>query len=258
MSLFLYSRQKKRCSCCLRVSVLSAVCLSAGHAFADDLSLQLGLGAAYQSSYVLGEDDVMTAVPFFAMEYGPWSLSTDGLAFTLPISLVRSVSIGLSGRSAPYDLTRNDRLSNLEERDDAADLSLTLSEWSPYGTLSGRLSADISGVYSGYEAALSFVIEEEWLEGMAALEMGVSYQSSELVQHYYSVSGSEASLDIPEYHADATMVSDISLSYSYPWTPHLASIAMLGFSHYGAGISDSPITDKSYSTNAVLGLIYEF
>lgn len=227
-------------------------------AMASTLDIELGLAALYETAHVLGEDPSLTPAPYIELEYDNFTLNLSELAYSLPLSYVRTLNVELGYRKSPFDSGENTRLAQLDKRDTAIELTLALNEASPVGTLGVFITADASGVYQGFETGLEYSLKLPVNGGTLAPGTRVRYLSSNLVDYYYGVAPQQSDGEIPAYQADASVHLDLELIYTYPITPHWFAVSALEWTKFGAGQAKSPISKTSHATRAFFAVIYSF
>ena len=220
--------------------------------------LQLGMVGAAEGRYLRHQDNTDTILPYFNLQYGYLNAGAEGLMVNMPVSQTQTINIGLSLRDAAVMSTD---FAQLNSRDTAVESRLGWSELSPLGTFSATLAADISEVYQGYEFRLNYDGEYtfESVGDSWTYALGLSYQSSALVNYGYGVSAREADNELSRYRCDnGAWVLALNIGYLHPFTYHYLSYIGSSVNLFSAGIADSPLVVRPWQTNLYIGLLYQF
>jgi outer membrane protein len=92
--------------------------------------------------------------------------------------------------------------------------------------------------------------------------VGLTWQDSELVDHFYGVQANEVIPGRTLYRAESTINYNLSLTTSLTTSWNITNnIELLGFIKYeslGDEIQDSPIVDETEILLSAIGLVYRF
>jgi len=88
--------------------------------------------------------------------------------------------------------------------------------------------------------------------------LGVTWMNNEYVNYYYGVKSSEVSSTRAAYNGKSTANVDAGVRADYSLTTAQSVFLDLSVTHYGSGITDSPLVDRSTSPSLRLGYVYKF
>ncbi|WP_084645251.1 MipA/OmpV family protein [Oceanobacter kriegii] len=155
---------------------------------------------------------------------------------------------------AGYDESDSPILQDMDKRGYSMAGGLSLDQ--SLGNWHWNINAthDLLGVYDGYEAAVG--AEYKIKLGSLLLEPGAKaiFQSSDYVDYYYGVKGSEARSWRPEYQADSVVNQQISLALAHQKIAGGGLRLQMTHTRYGKAITDSPLTDRK--TALGVNLVY--
>lgn len=99
-------------------------------------------------------------------------------------------------------------------------------------------------------------LPKEWSRGYLVPSVEVSYQSSDYVDYYYSVSAAEAAASRPEYAPGAATNTALRVRWGYALSDDWLLSGGLGVEFLDSEISASPIVDRDRIWSGTLGLAY--
>ncbi len=88
--------------------------------------------------------------------------------------------------------------------------------------------------------------------------VGITYQDSKLVDHFYGVQDHEVAAGRPAYGGEDSLNVHASLTAVWDTTKHIQLLGQLKYEALGDGIGDSPIVDDTDIVTLALGLVYRF
>ena len=88
--------------------------------------------------------------------------------------------------------------------------------------------------------------------------VGITYQDSKLVDHFYGVQDHEVAAGRPAYGGHDSTNIHASLTAVWDTTKHIQLLGQLKYEALGDGIGDSPIVDDTDIVTLALGLVYRF
>ncbi len=88
--------------------------------------------------------------------------------------------------------------------------------------------------------------------------LGITYQDSKLVDHFYGVQPNEVAVGRPAYGGEDSTNFHISLTGVWDTTKHIQLLGQLKYELLGDGIGDSPIVDDTDIATLAVGLVYRF
>lgn len=88
--------------------------------------------------------------------------------------------------------------------------------------------------------------------------VGVEWQSSNYVNYYFGVTQAEARPDRPAYTGRSTLNEKAGLTFGREFGGHFAATAGAFLTHYGSGVTESPIVGHATTLSFLVGLYYHF
>lgn len=89
-------------------------------------------------------------------------------------------------------------------------------------------------------------------------ELGLRWQSSDLVDYYFGVRANEARIDRPAYRASSALMPRVALNGIAPIGGNWAVFTRLSYDRLPAEITDSPLVKRDSERRAFSGLVYAF
>lgn len=89
-------------------------------------------------------------------------------------------------------------------------------------------------------------------------EVGLRWQSEDLVDYYFGVRAAEATALRPAYRGDSALVPRVAVNALAPLGGQWSVFARLSFDDLPSEITDSPLVDRGSERRAFIGLIYGF
>ena len=237
------------------------------HSAEDSKSYNWGLGVAgmSQQQVYTGIDRNNMAIPLIYFEnrwvqlFGPWldlKLSDIELGEDRSLSFaLRTQLFGFDGykaKDAPI-------LNGMAQRKSGIFAGPSVKWSNPIVDVFGEWSFDASGNSKGQR--INIGLERQFHVGerlMFTPGVTASWLDKKYADYYYGVRSAEARSGRPAYIADRTMNTEFSLRTDYLLDQHQAVFLQLGYTVLGSEIKDSPLTDRSGETMALLGYLYRF
>lgn len=116
---------------------------------------------------------------------------------------------------------------------------------------------DLLGEHGGQEYELKLARTFDLGNHYLLPQIDFTYQSSDLVQHYFGVSAPEALPDRPEYRPGAATTFGASLEWGWRWHPRWFLTAEVGVDFLPSAIRSSPIVDEDYTYSVSVGFAYD-
>jgi outer membrane protein len=220
----------------------------------------LGLGVGIARSPYRGISQRTVGIPLIDYENSYVRLFGNTLDVKLPqvgpvrFSIRTKVALGEG-----YKDSDSSFLTGMDTRSGGLDIGLAAMVPTPYAKLTMEWLGDASGHSKGQQ--LKFGIEHPFVwdrrfELTPAL--GVSWLDKKYVDYYYGVKPTEATAARPEYQGKATTNLEAALRMGYVIDPHQRVFFELTETHWGSGITNSPIVDKTTTPGVRLGYLYRF
>lgn len=226
----------------------------------DSAKWGLGVAAGFRKSLYKGISDNNTYLPLISYENNWVRLFGNTLDAKLPslgafdFSLRTKVALGEG-----YQASKSSYLTGMQARDGSIYLG-GATTWNPgFAKLSLDYLHDVSGNSKGSQ--LKFGIERSFNFAGAwqlAPHAGVTELDSKYVDYYYGVKASEATADRPQYTGKSTTQTEFGVRLGYLITPRQRAFLDVGDTHFGSGISKSPLVDRTSAPTFLLGYFYAF
>ena len=252
------------------LTITTAMLLLPGQTTAGEWRVGANLLAA--QSPLVGEDGTVALLPVLAYK-GEWfyaNLGNPGISFFTGSSDFGGVgyhllkgedfNIDLVGRIRlmGFDPDDTDELKGLHEREPGFDAGISARWDIGLGELNALLLTDISDRSNGQEVALSYAYPLHQGRWTLRPVVGLSWQSSDLVDYYFGVQSDETTISRPTYEGEATFTPFAVIETEYAFSEQTHLVGGLGVGRLGDGISDSPIIDRRNLAGGYLGLVYRF
>lgn len=225
---------------------------------ATEWNADLGLSLLGAQSHVFGEENKAEVRPYLNLEYGVFIAGPDGLGVSGQLGESDQLSAVFIVRESVIDHDENGLLKHLKERDDATELALHWTHFTPLVDITTAISSDVSDTHEGYEAKLMLSKKLETEAGIFIPAVAIQHQSEELVDYYYGVRAAEANSRFASYQGKAATNANASITHVYPITPEWHVATQVAYDYLGSGISDSPIVEESGYWSGALSVFYRF
>lgn len=125
-------------------------------------------------------------------------------------------------------------------------------------SLTTRALADLLRRNDGETLAVS--LASPWRTGAWFFRpsVGLEWQSSNYVDYYFGVTQAEAQPGRPVYAGKATLNEKAGLTFGRELGRHVAAMAGAYWTHYGSGITESPIVGHTSTVSLLAGLYFHF
>jgi outer membrane protein len=149
-------------------------------------------------------------------------------------------------------------LTGMEEPDPSLDLGLGLEGDLGSVELGLALDADVLGRSDGYRAEATVGRTYVYRRGQVIFgpEIGLSWQSEDVVDYYYGVSQAEARPGRPAYRGDAGTSLDVGAFLQVRLNPRWSVVSFVEWSSLPDEIGDSPIVEDDSTLFGLIGLLY--
>ena len=258
----IFSQRLAALACATAALLLSSQSVQAGD---EEISVEagshfgLGLGAGLNRKPYQGFDNKVMAMPLLTYE-NAW-LRVMGPGVEGKLGTVGDFSFGLKGFwgfREGYKSSDADILSGMEERKGGIWIGPSLSWKNPIAKLSAEVLTDVSGHSQGQQARVSLARQFRFGRFGFGPQLAFHWQSDKVIDYYYGVRDSEVNAGRVGYQGKATVNVDAALQFNYSLARQQSLNAELGVRHYGRGITDSPLVDKSNTPIVRIGYIYMF
>lgn len=217
----------------------------------------LGLGVGVQQSPYRGYGNKTAALPIIL--YNSEHFRVFGTTADFKLGTVSQFDFSLRAKysNEGYKSGDSSTLNGMDERKDGFWLGGAVAWHTPFAKLSLEwLKA--AGNSDGQTIKLG--AEHGFTLGRIKLtpHMGVAWMNNDTVNYYYGVKPSEVTSKRTAYTGKSTTNTSVGLRTDYGLTASQSVFLDLSVTHYGSGITDSPLVDRSTSAGARLGYLYKF
>ncbi|MEN3112019.1 MipA/OmpV family protein [Uliginosibacterium paludis] len=222
-------------------------------------SWMLGVAASVQKKPYTGADTRYRVLPFVAYENSWFKLIGPGVGLKL-------------GRTGGFNYLLNARyglgegykssdawvLEGMNKRKPSVWVGPEVNWDSMLGRLSASASADVAQESKGYQATLSLSHEYRFGRFSLTPTAGLTWFSASYIDYYYGVTDAETTSWRQRYDGKASLDLGIGLRSRYMIDAHQFLSLDLGVKRLGAGITDSPLVDRTYVPQVGVGYVYRF
>lgn len=205
-------------------------------------------GLIYSTDHYVGEQERRAGIfPLVFLNYADtiqWTIG-GGTVWMLK-SADRSTRLGASLRvRGGYNTADDTILAGMMDRDRSLEAGLSFRWRSPHLTLATAYYQDVSGKTDGDSASLRLSwplrLNQQW--GLTPSLSG-EWLSAHVVDYYYGVHTSEATVTRPVYFGQSTTNWRAGMAINYHFAPHWLFISGLSYTKLGSGITESPIVNR--------------
>ncbi|WP_028771472.1 outer membrane protein OmpV [Shewanella waksmanii] len=157
-----------------------------------------------------------------------------------------------------FDASDADILKGMKDRKISGDLGLNADIHLGRGTLSTKFQHDVTGVYDGYQADITYYHPMKLGFADFVPFAGVHYYSEKYINYYAGVSKSDATQDRAEYKGDAAFSYHAGYALVIPITDNLDITQSSAHSHLSEELADSPLISSNNQWVTTLGVTYSF
>ncbi|MBF0379065.1 MAG: MipA/OmpV family protein [Desulfamplus sp.] len=224
--------------------------------------LSIGLAGLWEDDIYKGVDSEFQPAPFLRYEKGPFEVMThNGINATLKIFGTRDYSLALKGSillEEGYDVEDSVHLKGMDELETLYYTGLEFQGEFADWEISLEVLQDVSGEHDGQDVELGF--EYKWTTGAFEFRpsLSLTWMSKETVDYSYGVSAREANATRPAYSPSSSYEIEAELMVQRPIYGNFKAVGIASVSTFGKEIKDSPLVDKDYAVQMVLGVIYTF
>jgi outer membrane protein len=220
----------------------------------------LGVGASLKKSPYKGMANDNSYLPLVSYENKWVRLFANTLDAKLPslgdldFSIRAKVALGEG-----YRASKSPYLAGMDSRNGSVYLGAAGTWRAGFAKLSLDYLEDVSGNSKGGQ--LKFGVERSF-DFERALQVtphaSITRLDSKYVDYYYGVKASEATPARQEYIGKSTAETEFGVRFGYLVAPNQRVLLDISDAHRGAGISRSPLVDKSSTPAFQLGYIHAF
>ncbi|MCA1325907.1 MipA/OmpV family protein [Herbaspirillum sp. alder98] len=218
----------------------------------------LGVAAGVERSPYRGYGNKTRALPL--LMYNGSRFRFVGTTADLKLGALGPVSFDLRAKYADDGYKAGDApiLNGMEERKDGFWAGAHAMWRNPYADLSLEWLTDASGHSSGQ--TLKLLAEHRFKTGRLTFVpyLGANWMSSNYVDYYFGVRQNEATAQRAAYRGGSTTNLVGGLRTDFSFTQSQSLFLDLRLTHFGSGITDSPLVDRSSAAAVRAGYLYRF
>ncbi len=220
----------------------------------------LGVGASITHSQYKGIGNDNSFLPLVTYESKYAKLFGNFLDIKLPsegpldFSLRTKVALGEG-----YKASKSPYLSGMKSRNGSIYLGAATTLHAGFADLSFDYLKDVSGNSKGSQ--LQFGIDHSFSfdrRYQVTPHASITRLDAKYVDYYYGVKASEATATRPEYLGRSTTETEFGVRFGFLITRNQRLLLDVSDTHWGSGISNSPIVDKKSTPGFKIGYIYGF
>lgn len=125
-------------------------------------------------------------------------------------------------------------------------------------SITAKVVKDINSKHSGLRAKVTWSKLVQWQQLQLVSAIGAEYLDAKASNYYFALTPQDAEFKTQTYQMGGSINPFISLSLSRPINDSLKLVSHIKYMKLASGISDSPVTDRSYTATYFLGLNYQF
>ena len=225
-----------------------------------DTKTGIGFSVSVAQRPFIGVDDQDTSLPYIKFRSGNFYI--EGINVGYKFIENESTSFEVLATPRFYEVKESfadkDELDGIKETKPTYLAGVSAQYHTDFATLTLQALADVQES-DGYELIASLSKAYQTTENLTLLPaIGVTYQDAELVDHFYGVQANEVAIGRPEYKADASTNTYVSLTAIWDATKHIQLLGQIKYENLGSGTTDSPIVDEDSIVTAVIGAVYLF
>ena len=226
----------------------------------DETRFGLGGTTSVAQRPFIGVDDQSTSLPYIKYRYQDFYIEGINIGYNLYRTEQSSIELLATPRfyEVKQSFADNGELNGIDETKPTYLAGLSAQYQLGPATLTMQLLSDIKES-DGYEFILSTSKSfKPHADVTIAPSIGVTYQDSELVDHFYGVQANEIAVGRPLYEADASLNPHLSITAIWQASKHIQLLGQIKYEQLGDGITDSPIVDEDSIFTSVIGAVYLF
>ncbi|MBW0295315.1 MipA/OmpV family protein [Shewanella xiamenensis] len=230
-----------------------------GNVYSHQNQFFAGVGVATGSKFYKGQDH-QTGILLNGGYHGEdFNVDLSGINYRFLGTNDSAINFSIFAVANPgFDADHADILAGMKDRKFSGDVGLNADIHLGVGTLSTKFQHDVTNVYNGFQADITYYHPINLGFGDLVPYAGVHYFSKDFANYYTGVNSSEATAQRPAYQADGTFAYKLGYSLVIPITKHLDITQATGYSYLGTNMADSPLIDSRNQWAATLGVSYSF
>lgn len=227
---------------------------------------RIGMGINLNNKLDIYNNADSDAAAGIHLQYRGERLNIDEETIAYKLSDTEKYQIEIMARSENRGLEDDDLkdFTGLTERDPSLDAGFRAGMKTRYGLLSVEATGDISGTHNGQEVDLRFgpdFYQKAW-DGKREVSVGalagVKWQSKDVVDYYYGVSGGEATASRAAYKGDDAIIPYVGIEAKANLSKHFSMHGNVLYKDRPDEITNSPLVNKNNDGELNLGMTYWF
>ncbi|MFB2655330.1 outer membrane protein OmpV [Shewanella xiamenensis] len=230
-----------------------------GNVYSHQNQFFAGVGVATGSKFYKGQDHQTGAYLNGGYHGEDFNADLSGINYRFLGTNDSAINFSVFAVANPgFDADDADILTGMKDRKFSGDLGLNADIHLGVGTLSTKFQHDVTNVYNGFQADITYYHPINLGFGDLVPYAGVHYFSKDFANYYTGVNSSEATVLRPDYQAEGTFAYKLGYTLVMPVTQHLDITQATGYSYLGTNMADSPLIDSRNQWAATLGVSYSF
>ncbi len=221
-------------------------------------NLTLGLGTVFSTNPYQGADWKINPLPLLTYEGDHFFVRGTNAGYHLFKQNNLTLSLLGSYRMAGYDSGDSPFLQGMADREETLEAGLQVSLATSFGHFSATLLSDVLDEHNGQEAKLTFSKRFPVQNFFVSPFVSAIWQSDQLVDYYYGVRTTEATIARPAYQVNNSILMQIGLMANYLFSEHWSISGRVSMTRLADEISDSPIVDDDLVTSVFFSIGYQF
>lgn len=223
-----------------------------------DYQWGLGVGVAADRAPYRNFNDKVQGLPLVYFE-NQW-VNVFGPSLDVKLPSAGPVSFALRARflGGGYKAGDSPYLSGMDKRSASVGAGIAATWRNDLVNVSGEWLEDASGKSKGRKIKLEVDRRFQWQAFDVTPHLAAHWADSKYVNYYYGVKSSESLPQRPTYRGDASVNMELGLTVGYALAPRQSVILDIHTTHYGKGIKNSPLVDRSSTNGAHLAYMYRF
>lgn len=230
-----------------------------GNVYSHQNQFFAGVGVATGSKFYKGQDHQTGAYLNGGYHGEDFNADLSGINYRFLGTNDSAINFSVFAVANPgFDADDADILTGMKDRKFSGDLGLNADVHLGVGTLSTKFQHDVTNVYNGFQADITYYHPINLGFGDLVPYAGVHYFSKDFANYYTGVNSSEATVLRPDYQAEGTFAYKLGYTLVMPVTQHLDITQATGYSLIGANMANSPLIGSRNQLATYLGISYSF
>lgn len=199
-------------------------------------------------------------LPYLIMRRGNFFVDGLKIGYRVAEGNNGSMDLIMAPRLEGFDADDSYILNGMEDRDFAADIGIDIVLKQGLFDFNLSILNDLVSKSEGREVIASishtYILTDKKL--IFTPDIGLRWQSENLVNYYYGVNLAQARQDRPSYTGESTMNYTASLDIIYSLSKRSNLFMAIEYEGFGDDVYDSPLVDKEQTVSFLLGYGWQF